>query len=122
LRLICPNGAYGELLLWLRRLGAEEAYLAMPLGLETPILPAGRNMEGLLAEALPLAMRLMAHPRLLIVRDHVRFLSHGQKERLIEVLAAYAKQHTVLVFSGESLWHETTQRVHELTTPTDANA
>jgi len=117
LRLVSPHGQYAELLVWLRRLGAEEAYLSQPLGLETPILPLGRNLEGMLAEALPLAMRLLAHPRLLIVRDHVRFVTQPQKERFIEILAAYARQHTVVVFSGDNLWNETTRRVHELTTP-----
>lgn len=122
LSLIQPHYSYPELLLWLRRLGAEEAYLSLERGLETPILPAGRNLEGFLAEMLPLAMRLMAGPRLLIVRDNVRFMTHEQKSRMVTVLEAYARQYTVVVFSGDSVWWEGAGRVHDLDTPVQPSA
>ena len=117
MRLIYPDFSYPDLLMWLKRLNAEEVYLKLDLGLETPILPAGRNLVGFLSETLPLAMRLISSPRLLIVRDNIRFMTPDQKQRMVEVLAAYARQHTVVVFSGDPIWRDTANRVHDLTKP-----
>jgi ABC-type uncharacterized transport system ATPase subunit len=103
--------------MWLKRLNAEEVYLKLDLGLETPILPAGRNLVGFLSETLPLAMRLISIPRLLIVRDNIRFMTPDQKQQMVEVLSAYARQHTVVVFSGDPIWRDTANRVHDLTKP-----
>jgi len=117
MRLIYPDFSYPDLLMWLKRLNAEEVYLKLDLGLETPRLPAGRNLVGFLSETLPLAMRLISSPRLLIVRDNIRFMTPDQKQRMVEVLAAYARQHTVVVFSGDPIWRDTANRVHDLTKP-----
>ncbi len=120
LRLMHPDYSYNDFLLWMRRLGAEEDYLNLPDGLRNNLLPAGRNLEGYLAEIMPLAMRLMTAPRLLIIRDNVRFMTVGQKSRMVEVLAQYARTNTVIVFSADGIWRQDAALVNDLTNPTPA--
>jgi ABC-type bacteriocin/lantibiotic exporter with double-glycine peptidase domain len=90
-----------EVMSALAMVGASDAVQALPLGLRTPLVSAGRGLPSTLHVRLLLARAIVARPRLLLLDETLASVEPAARHELIAALTARDVPWTLLIVSHD---------------------
>ncbi|MGB3617768.1 MAG: ABC transporter ATP-binding protein [Catalinimonas sp.] len=91
--------------------GLDETVNALPNGLETELLPGGRNLPDVVVNRLMLARCVVSHPNLLILNDFLQAVDRREKMRIASFLTDKRNHWSLLMASNDPLLLQACDRI-----------
>jgi ABC-type bacteriocin/lantibiotic exporter with double-glycine peptidase domain len=100
-----------EVMQALARVGAADDVQALPLGLRTPLVSAGRGLPSTLRIRLLIARAIVTRPRLLLLDETLATVEPAARHELVSALTARDVPWTVLIVSHDPEVFQAVDRV-----------
>ncbi len=110
----------------LKQVGLSEFVKKQPQGLQTILLPEGKQIPFTVSKKIVLARAIINNPKLLILKDPLEHFEEAEAKRIINYLSAPERKWALIVSSSNALWKASCNRSVELKegniNKTDTNA
>jgi ABC-type bacteriocin/lantibiotic exporter with double-glycine peptidase domain len=107
----CPNVSMSDVNEILEKLELTNLIKSLPLGLETPLLSEGKQVNSSAVQKILLARVLISKPKILFLEEPVNKLDKYTAEKVIDMLTDKSNPWTLVVISKSNYWKDKCNKI-----------